>query len=127
MKILDIAFKDLVRSFRSLFAVGMMFVAPLLITGLIFFAFGGLSAGTGRYNLPPLTVVVFNHDEPLEGQPAFGQMLVDYFNDPAMPEWLEVQTAATEAEARAVVNNQQAGVALLIPASFSWRAKGKRL
>ena len=40
MKILDIAFKDLTRSFRSAFAVGMMFVAPLLITGLIYFAFG---------------------------------------------------------------------------------------
>ena len=34
MKIIDIALKDLVRSFRSLFAIGMMFVAPLLITGL---------------------------------------------------------------------------------------------
>ena len=36
MKILDIAFKDLLRSFRSAFGLVMMFVAPLLITGLIY-------------------------------------------------------------------------------------------
>jgi ABC-2 type transport system permease protein len=119
MKILDIAFKDLVRSFRSLVAVGMMFVAPLLITGLIYFAFGGLSAGTGRFNLPPLTLVVVNQDEPVEGQPAFGRMLADYFSDPAMPEWLSVRVAGTETEARDAVNNREAGVALLIPTGFS--------
>lgn len=119
MKILDIAFKDLVRSFRSLMAIGMMFVAPLLITGLLYFAFGGLSAGTGRFNLPPLTLVVVNQDEPIAGQPALGQMLTDYFNDPAMPEWLNVRVAAASAAARASVNNREAGVALLIPPGFS--------
>ena len=36
MKILDIAFKDLIRSFRSVFAIGMMVVAPLMLTGLIY-------------------------------------------------------------------------------------------
>jgi len=35
MKILDIAFKDMIHSFRSVFAVGMMVVAPLMLTGLI--------------------------------------------------------------------------------------------
>jgi hypothetical protein len=33
MKILDIAFNDLTRSFRSAFAIGMMVFAPLLLTG----------------------------------------------------------------------------------------------
>ena len=119
MTILDIAFKDLVRSFRSLFAVGMMFGAPLLITGLIYFAFGGLSAGTGRFNLPELTVAVVNQDEPVTGQPAFGDMLLTYFADPAMPAWLHVRPFATEAEARAAVNQRAAGVALIIPPGFS--------
>ncbi len=41
MKILEIALKDLTRSFRSLFAVGMTIVAPLLLIGLISLAFGG--------------------------------------------------------------------------------------
>ena len=119
MIILDIAFKDLKRSFRSLFALGMMLGAPLLITGLIYFAFGGLSAGTGRFNLPPLTVVVVNRDAPAAGQPALGALLLDYFADPAMPAWLHTTTAATEAEARAAVDAQTAGVALLIPPTFS--------
>lgn len=119
MKILDIAWKDLLRSFRSLVAVGMMFVAPLLITGLIYFAFGGLSAGTGRFNLPPFTLVIVNQDQPIEGQPALGKMLIEYFNDPAMPNWLTIRAAATEAEARSAINAREAGVALLVPAGFS--------
>ena len=41
MKILEIAIKDLTHSFRSLFAIGMMIVAPLLLIGLISLAFGG--------------------------------------------------------------------------------------
>jgi ABC-2 type transport system permease protein len=119
MKILDIAFKDLKRSFRSMFAIGMMFVAPLLITGLIYFAFGGLSGGTGRFNLPPLTLAVVNQDEPIAGQPAFGQMLIDYFNDAAMPEWLNVLVAPSAGIARSWVDAREAGVALIIPPGFS--------
>jgi ABC-2 type transport system permease protein len=119
MIIIDIALKDLVRSFRSLFAVGMMFGAPLLITGLIFFAFGGLSSGTGQVNLPALTVAVVNQDEPVTGQPAFGQMLLTYLTDPALPAWLHVSPMTTEAEARAAVNQRAAGVALIIPPDFS--------
>jgi hypothetical protein len=42
MKIIDIALKDMLRYFRSAFAVGMMLVVPLLITGLIYAAFGGV-------------------------------------------------------------------------------------
>ena len=43
MKILDIALKDLIRSSRSFFLIGMMFFAPLLLVGLIYFAFGGIN------------------------------------------------------------------------------------
>jgi len=119
MKIIDIALKDLLRSFRSVIAIGLMLVVPLLITGLIYFAFGGLSAGTGRLNLPALGLVLVNGDTPDAGGPALGQLLIDYFNDPAMPEWLAVSTAATEAEARAAVRDQAAGVAVIIPPGFS--------
>ena len=55
MKILDIALKDLVRSFRSAFLLVMMFVAPLLITGLIYLAFGGMITGGGGMTLPKAT------------------------------------------------------------------------
>ena len=53
MKVLDIALKDLLRSFRSAFALVMMFVAPLLITGLIYFAFGSMLGGDVDALEPP--------------------------------------------------------------------------
>ncbi len=119
MKILDIAFKDLLRSFRSLFAIGMMFVAPLLITGLIYFAFGGLSAGTGRFNLPTLKVLIVNQDQPQSASLNMGQYLIDFFHDSRMPSWLQIELASDEAAARAAIDQQQAGVAIIVPQDFS--------
>lgn len=119
MKILDIAFKDLLRSFRSLFAIGMMFVAPLLITGLISFAFGGISAGTGKFNLPPLKIVIVNQDQPTANDLKLGQMLIDFFHDPRMPGWLQISAAGDEAAARTAIDQQQAGVAIIVPPDFS--------
>ena len=49
MKVLDIAFKDMVRSFRCGFMLIMMFVAPLLITGLIYFAFASPQSSGYRW------------------------------------------------------------------------------
>ena len=63
MKIMDIARKDLKRVFRSVFALVMMFGAPLLIAGLLYFAFGGLVSGTGSFNLPRTSVVIANLDQ----------------------------------------------------------------
>lgn len=122
MKILDIAFKDLLRSFRSLFAIGMMLIAPLLITGLIYAAFGSLSAGIGKFNLPTLKVLIVNQDQPTTNDLNLGQMLIDFFHDPRMPSWLQVSTASDEAAARAAIDQQQAGVAIIVPADFSTQA-----
>ena len=65
MKLFDIALKDMLRYFRSAFAVGMMFVVPLMITGLLAFAFGGVitSSETAAYTLPVITVQIANLDE----------------------------------------------------------------
>ena len=60
MKILDIAFKDLTRSFRSVFAIGMMVIAPLMLTGLIYFAFGGGSGDSP--SMPAIKVGFVNLD-----------------------------------------------------------------
>ena len=119
MKIIDIALKDLLRSFRSLFAIGMMFAAPLLITGLIYFAFGGLSTGTGRYDLPPVRVVLVNLDQPAQASIQLGQMLADFFKDEEMPAWLQVSEMSAEASARAAVDRQEASLAIIIPSDFS--------
>jgi ABC-2 type transport system permease protein len=117
MKIFDIALKDLKRSFRSLFAIGMTFAAPLLITGLIYMAFGGM--GSGNTELPVTKVVVVNQDTPPAGSPDFGGMIIDMFRDPSVSKWLQASEITDEAEAQDMVNQQKAGVAVIIPQGFS--------
>ena len=119
MKIIDIALKDLAQSFRSTFALGMMFAVPLLITGLIYFAFGGLSAGVGRFNLPTLRVAVVNLDQPHQDLLQLGKTIPDFLRDPAMPGWLQVSEIADEAHARAALNAREIDVALIVPANLS--------
>jgi len=119
MKVLDIALKDLLRSCRSLFALGMSLVIPLAVTGLIYFAFGSLSQGTGKYDLPDLNVVVANQDRPADNNVRLGERLVTYLQDERMPSWLHVSTVESEAAAREAVQNQQAGVAILVPENFT--------
>ena len=119
MKIFDIALKDLTQSFRSLFAVGMMFAAPLLITGLIYFAFGGLASGDAGSSLPDLNVVVVNQDQPTGDIPRLGELLVSYLQEDSMPDWLVTREMENEQDARAAVDRREAGVALIVPADFS--------
>src|SRR5512145_1338669 len=97
---LAIAFKDLRQSFRSAFLLGMMFAAPLLITGLIYFAFGGLAQNDAPASLAELRVIMVNQDAPPAGSPALGGLIVSYMQDERMPEWLIVSTENDPALAR---------------------------
>ena len=63
MNIMDVALKDLKRVFRSVFALIMMFGAPLLIAGLLYFAFGGLASGGDSFTLARTRVVIANLDQ----------------------------------------------------------------
>ena len=117
MKIIHIALKDLLRSIRSLFAIGMCVAAPLLLTGLIFFAFGGLKSG--EVDLPEVKVGIVNQDVPPEGQPALGKLLADMFADPSVANWIKASNIPDEAGARAAIDRQEIGVAVLIPANFT--------
>ena len=119
MKIIDIALKDLAQSFRNTFALGMMFAVPLLITGLIYFAFGGLSAGVGRFNLPTLRLAVVNLDQPHQDLIQLGKTVPDFLRDPAMPSWLQVSEIADEASARAALNARTIDVVLIVPTNLS--------
>ena len=67
MKVLDIALKDMTRSFRSAFALIFMFGVPLLMTGMFYLMFGNTKDG-GTFSLPVTRVVVANLDQ---GGPAF--------------------------------------------------------
>ena len=110
MKILDIAFKDLTRSFRSAFAIGMMVVAPLMLTGLIYFAFGGASSGTS--NLPTVKVGVVNLDSLPANSPLdapLGNSIRSMFFDDSVKSWITASDFADGASARAAVDKQQIG------------------
>jgi len=131
MKILDIALKDLTRSFRSAFAVIFMFGVPLLVTGMFYLMFGNI-AQNGGFDLPRTKVVIANMDE---GGPKFqvnpknipggrkaetmGDLIVNILESDEMADLIEVTFASDPQAARTAVDNQQAQVAIIIPADFS--------
>jgi ABC-2 type transport system permease protein len=131
MKAFDIAFKDMLRSFRSFFAVVFMFIVPLLVTGMFYFMFGNI-ASDGGFNLPKTQVVVANLDE---GGPRFnvnpknipggreadtmGELVVNILESDDIADLIEVSHAPDAASARAAVDHQQAQVAIIIPSDFS--------
>jgi ABC-2 type transport system permease protein len=120
MRILDIALKDLVRSMRSLFLVGMALAAPLLITGLIYFAFGGMTSGD--VSMTAIKVGVVNQDllpadVPL--QASLGEDIRSMFFDESVASWITASDFRDEAAARAALDKQQIGVAVMIPPAFT--------
>ncbi len=125
MKLVDIAIKDMRRYFRSAFAVGMMLVIPLLITGLIYAAFGGVlvSSETEAYTLPVIKVQIVNLDQGDEQTGVnLGQFLIDALTDESVRDVFDVALTSDEAAARAAVDTQQAALALIIPAQFTQAA-----
>jgi ABC-2 type transport system permease protein len=121
MKVLDIALKDMLRSFRNVSALFFMFVLPLMTVGLIYFAFGGLAGDEGGFELPVTQVQVVNLDQPAPQFGGFsaGQMLVEFLQDERLANLLQVTVASDEAGARAAVDSQDAGVAVIIPSDFT--------
>jgi ABC-2 type transport system permease protein len=124
MKVLDIALKDLLRSFRNVSALFFMFVLPLMTVGLIYFAFSGLAGGEGGFGLQVTQVQVVNLDQPALQFGGFsaGQMLVEFLQDERLANLLQVIVVADEASARAAVDRQEAGVAIIIPPDFTTAA-----
>ena len=120
MKIIDIALNDLTRSFRSAFTIGMAIVAPLMLTGLIYFAFGGLSGGD--VSMTAMRVGVVNADRlpadsPLDAP--VGDNIRMMFFDESVETWIEARDYPDEAAARAAIDKQEIGVAVIIPADLS--------
>jgi ABC-2 type transport system permease protein len=123
--LLDVALKDLRRSLSKPFNLVMMLGAPFLITGLIYFAFGGLGSGQEEFTLQPVTTVISNQDQ---GSTAFnaGAQLEQFLLDESVADILDPSTVQEEAAARALVDEQQADVAVLIPPDFSEKALSGR-
>jgi len=132
MKILDIALKDMTRSFRSMFALIFMFVIPLLVPVMFYFMFGNIARNDQAFELPVTTVVIVNLDQ---GSPEFqqamanfpggmqadslGGLVVSVLESQDFADLIQVSRAADPETARAAVDQQQAGVAILLPADFS--------
>jgi ABC-2 type transport system permease protein len=117
MKLLDITLKDLRRSFLSALFLVFGFVLPLLMAALFYFAFGGLASGDGGFELPATQVQVVDLDRTQAGFSA-GEVLVDVLQK-ALPGVIQVTRASDAARARAAVDNQEAAVAIIIPAGFT--------
>ena len=131
MKAIDIALKDLTRSFRSAFAVIFMFGVPLLVTGMFYLMFGNIARG-GEFDLPKTKVIIANLDA---GGPKFqvnpknipggrkaetmGDLIVSILESNEMVDLIEVTHASDAQAARASVDNQDAQVAIIIPPDFS--------
>jgi ABC-type Na+ efflux pump permease subunit len=131
MKAINIALKDLTRSFRSAFAIVFMFGVPLLVTGMFYFMFGNV-AGNGGFNLPRTKVIIANMDE---GGPKFqvnpknipggrqaatmGELIVSILESDDLADLIEISYASNPQTARASVDSQQAQVAIIIPSDFS--------
>jgi ABC-2 type transport system permease protein len=131
MKALDIALKDMTRSFRSFFAVVFMFGVPLLVTGMFYFMFGRI-ADSGEFSLPKTKVIIANMDE---GGPKFnvntdnipggkdadtmGELILGILESDDMADLIVVTRAATPESAHAAVDGQTQQVAIIIPADFS--------
>jgi linearmycin/streptolysin S transport system permease protein len=121
MNIWVVAFKDLRRIFRSVFAIIMMFGAPLLIAGLLYFAFGSMASGGDSFTLARTHMVIANLDQAdsMGGTFKAGEMLVSFLQAKELGDLVEVTLAPDEAGARYAVDHQQADVALIIPSNFT--------
>lgn len=120
MKISALILKDLSRSFRSVFGLMMMFAIPLLLTGLIWLAFGGMVGGQKKASLPETQVAIVNLDEPPTNAGfSGGDKLVEFLKDQRLSDLIQVTVRNDEVSARQAVRDRQAGVALIIPANFT--------
>lgn len=138
--LLAIAYKDMLRSYRSVFSLVFMFGIPILVTVMFSFMFGGGEEGP-QFNLPITRVVVADLDE---GSAAFtaslqamrqeiaasgemelvqadslGALLAQTLQSDNLDGLMDVSLAGNAAEARALVDRQQAGVAVIIPPEFT--------
>lgn len=116
MKIFVLAFKDLLRNFRSLFLLVMMFVIPILITGIIYFAFG--SSGDDP-SIQPARLAVVNLDRPESSGFDFSAQLMTVLNDEKVGELIVISKSEDREAALAAVQSKEVDAALLIPPDFS--------
>jgi linearmycin/streptolysin S transport system permease protein len=122
MNAILIALSDLRRTLRSLFAIGMMLGAPLLLTALLHFAFGQLGRASERptpVSAPPrVTLLVADLERSGPRSAALGRRLIESSRQPTVRSWLGVRELGSEAEVRAALV-PPASIGLIVPEGFS--------
>jgi ABC-2 type transport system permease protein len=138
MRLLSVTWKDLIQSSRTWSAYIFMFVLPILVTFLFMLMFGGVAGDEEGFVLPRTAVVIVNQDT--------GQFPNDVSLDPELEQELglsmvsagnmgdiltkillsnafaEVMIASEDSDpisARQSVDNQENGVAIIIPVGFT--------
>jgi len=146
MKLLDVTLKDLLQSSRSYMVYVFGFVIPVLVTLLFLLIFGGLGGGDEEFELPNTAVVIVNLDEGtlpagsggqattfedlnldlpgeaganLAAASSFGDVLVALLKSDVFADFISVSEAPTADAGRTAVNDEAAGVAIIIPANFT--------
>lgn len=140
MKVIDIALKDMTQYFRSMIALVMMFAVPILLVGMFYIMFGGNDADGESFKIPVTKVIIVNQDigeiqfdgglaETVseiypEGVSAsetnsMGGFLTDMFQSEYFIDLMSVMIMEDGNQAKISVDNQEAGVAILIPKNFS--------
>ncbi len=113
-KILAIGWKDVTLVLRDRAALILMLAAPFVLTlgmGFVTGRFSGTDATTG---LADISVIIVNGDD---GE--LGAALVNVLNAEELADLLAPASVATEADARARVDEDEAAAAVLIPAGFT--------
>lgn len=140
MKVFDIAQKDMTQYFRSLIALVMMFAVPILLVGMFYIMFGGNDADGGGFEIPVTKVIIVNQDAgeihfdedfaetvsviypqgvAASKRNSMGDFLTEMFQLEYFENLMSVTVMEDGDQARSAVDNQEAGVAILIPENFS--------
>lgn len=115
MTIWNVAWKDLIRSARSVFILVFALVLPLLTTAVFYAAFGGLSAGGESPSISKSRVMVVNLDPAGVAAKAIADLLTG--ND--LSGVLDAVIESDPAAAREAVDAGEAAAAVIIPEGFS--------
>lgn len=113
-KVLAIGWKDLVVMLRDRAALVLMLAAPFVLIVGMGLVTGAFARDDGPSGIGTVQVALVNLDE---GQ--LGQALIDVFESEDLADLVAPRAVATEAEARALVEDDAVAAAVIVPAGFS--------
>lgn len=112
-RLIVLALKEIIVTFRDLGAIMTMLVSPVVLTLAIGAAFGTGGSAT----LTDIPVLLLNYDD---GR--MSETVVDVFQSEDLEALLEVEIVSDEEEARARVERDEVAALVIIPANFTTNA-----